>query len=104
MKDFIDLQGASGATYRFRLCPDGASHQPIAGNYVCVRAKGAVFEIISLGETFDLSESRSALPKKGRAATTHVYTRFNVARTRRFAEHEDLVARYPEGAALTPAA
>jgi hypothetical protein len=94
VKAFIDLQGASGACYRFRLWPDGASHPPIAGNYVCVRAQGGDVEILSVGETLDLSELRKGLPRKVREATTHVYTRLNVARATRCAEHEDLKARH----------
>src|SRR5689334_20403249 len=92
MKDFIDLRGASGAAYRFRLWPDGAHHPPIAGNYVCVRAEGADFEIASVGETLDLSELKKVLPKKVRESTTHIYTRLNVARATRCAEHDDLMA------------
>lgn len=94
MKDFIDLQGASGAAYRFRLWPVGTSHQPIAGNYVCVHADGADVEVLGVGETLDLSGLRGALPKKLRESTTHIYTRLNVARTTRCAEHEDLMARH----------
>lgn len=93
MKDFIDFQGASGASYRFRLWPEGAPHQPIAGNYVCVRASGDGFAVVSVGETLDLSGLRQALPKRVREATTHIYTRLNVARAVRTAEHEDLLAR-----------
>jgi|SRR6185437_2179301 len=94
MKPFIDLQGASGATYRFRLWEPGAPHQPIAGNYVCVRAEKAGYSIVSVGETLDLSQLRAKLPKRVRDATTHVYTRLNVARAIRTAEHEDLTARH----------
>ncbi len=104
MRDFIDLHGASGAAYRFRLWPDEANHLPIAGNYACVRAEGASFEVVSVGETIDLSELRKALPKKVREATTHVYTRLNVARASRCAEHEDLIAARPGRSARAPAA
>ena len=105
MKDFIDLQGASGAAYRFRLWPAGADHQPIAGNYVCVRAGDDTgFEVVSIGETLDLSQVRAALPKKVRDATTHIYTRLNVARAVRCAEHEDLMARGSPARSRTPAA
>jgi hypothetical protein len=93
MKDFIELQGASGAVYRFRLWPSGADHQPIAGNYVCVRADGDNVQVVHVGETIDLSELRKTLPKKVRDATTQVYTRLNVARAIRHAEHDDLMAR-----------
>jgi hypothetical protein len=103
MKDFIDLRGASGAAYRFRLWPDGAHHPPIAGNYVCVRADGADdYEIASVGETLDLSELRKALPKKVRETTTHIYTRLNVARVTRCAEHDDLMAQQQQVRRRTP--
>jgi len=104
MKDFIDLRGASGAAYLLRLWPDGAHHPPIAGNYVCVRADGAEFEIASVGETLDLSEVRKALPKKVRETTTHIYTRLNVARVTRCAEHDDLMACQPQAHRRAPAA
>ena len=94
MKDFIDLEGASGAKYRFRLWPEGAPHQPIAGNYVCVRADGEGFTVLKIGETLDLSQVRHELPKRTRDAMTHLYTRLNVARAVRCAEHEDLAARH----------
>jgi hypothetical protein len=94
MKAFIDLEGASGATYRFRLWEAGAPHQPIAGNYVCVRSEGDTYAIVSVGETMDLSRLREGLSKRVRETTTHVYTRLNVARAIRCAEHEDLSARH----------
>lgn len=103
-RDFIDLQGASGAAYRFRLWPAGADHQPIAGNYACVRVDGADFEVISVGETLDLSGVPDALSRKVREATTHIYTRLNVARATRCAEHEDLVARHQPRRTRAPAA
>jgi hypothetical protein len=94
MREFIDLQGASGAAYRFRLWPADAPHQPIAGNYVCVRAERDGYEIVSVGETLDLSQVRGKLTKRVRDATTQIYTRLNVARAIRTAEHEDLLARH----------
>jgi hypothetical protein len=94
MKTFIDLEGASGATYRFRLWEAGAPHQPIAGNYVCVRADKGGYAIVGIGETLDLSRLREKLPKRVRETSTHVYTRLNVARANREAEHADLMARH----------
>jgi hypothetical protein len=95
MKDFIDLQGASGATYRFRLWPTGAAHLPIAGNYVCAQAAGDGYAVVAVGECMDLSRLRDELPKRLREASLHIYTRLNVARATRSAEHEDLAARHP---------
>lgn len=95
MKDFIDLQGASGATYRFRLWPEDAPHQPIAGNYACVREDGDKVTVLAVGETIDLSHAPRELPKALREKTTHLFTRLNVARASRVAEHEDLAGRFP---------
>ena len=104
MREFIDLQGASGATYRFRLWPDGAAHQPIAGNYICVRADGDAYQVLSVGESLDLSQVREKLPKRLKETATSVYTRLNVARAIRCAEHEDLLARHGSARARAPAA
>jgi hypothetical protein len=98
MKDFIDLEGASGASYRFRLWPEGAPHQPIAGNYVCVRPdsdRTGGYAVAHVGETTDLSRARLEMPKALRAPGVFVYTRLNVSRAIRTAEHEDLAARHP---------
>jgi hypothetical protein len=92
-REIVDLEGASGSAYRFRLWPEGAAHQPIAGNYVCVRTEGRRYAIVHIGETLDLSLVRDQLPKRIRDAATHIYTRLNVARTTRCAEHEDLMLR-----------
>jgi hypothetical protein len=104
MKDFIDLQGASGATYRFRLWAEGAPHLPIAGNYLCARESGDGYAVIGVGECMDLSQVRDQLPKRLREATTHIYTRLNVARATRSAEHEDLAARHPSARSRATAA
>lgn len=94
MNDFIDLKGASGASYRFRLWPEGAAHQPIAGNFALVKEDGDSFTIVGVGETLDLSQLRLELPKAATRNVTHIYTRLNVARAIRVAEHEDLTASY----------
>jgi hypothetical protein len=97
MKEFIDLQGASGAAYRFRLWPEGRGHQPIAGNYVCVRANPSApggYAVAHVGECMDLSRIHAELPKHLRGGEVQVYTRLNVARALRTAEHEDLLAQH----------
>ncbi|MFI4967058.1 MAG: hypothetical protein ACHP9T_17035, partial [Caulobacterales bacterium] len=63
MNAFIDLQGASGATYRFRLWTEGSSHLPIAGNYVFVREATQGFKVVLAGLTNDLSTCRAELGK-----------------------------------------
>ena len=94
MQDFIDLQGASGASYRFRRRAEGASHLPMAGNYVLVQEASAGFKVLTVGASIDLSLTRP--PGKVRAGRRpiHLFTRLNVARTVRVFEHQDLVERY----------
>lgn len=94
MHDFIDLRGASGADYRFRVWRDGASHLPVAGNFVIVKAgaENEAVTVLMVGVTNDLSRARLDLAKVAERGATHVYTRLNVARTVRTAEHQDLVA------------
>lgn len=98
MKDFIDLQGASGASYRFRLWPEGAAHQPIAGNFALVKTDGDNCTVVSVGESLDLSRLRLDLAKNTLKAGMEVYTRLNVARAARDAEHADLASRYKTAA------
>jgi hypothetical protein len=95
MKDFIDLKGASGAHYRFRLWPEGSPHLPTGGNYVYLREEeNAGFTVLVVGETNDLSKARADWPKATRRGATHVFTRLNVSRAIRNAEHQDILAQY----------
>ena len=94
MKDFLDLKGASGATYRFRVWPEKAAHLPVAGNYVFLKETPDGFKVLLVGATNNLSLARTEWSKVTRLGATHVFTRLNVARAMRTAEHEDLVAGY----------
>lgn len=94
MNEFIDLHGASGRAYRFRLWREGEAHQPIAGNYVFVGATEQGAEVYGVGVTNDLSAARRALARLKRSGAPQIYTRLNVSRTARETEHQDLVAHY----------
>jgi hypothetical protein len=94
MKDFIDLEGASGAQYRFRLWREGTPHLPIAGNYVFVRPEGDGVKVLAVGECNDLSLVLSRWSKATRRGATHAFTRLNVSRGVRTAEFEDLAANH----------
>ncbi|HZZ31334.1 MAG TPA: hypothetical protein VFE10_05000 [Phenylobacterium sp.] len=94
MQDFIDLQGASGASYRFRLRPDGASQVPTAGNFVLVQESASGFKVLTVGVALDLSRLRPPGPARAGRRQSHLFTRLNVARAVRSSEHEDLVAGY----------
>ncbi|HEX4709605.1 hypothetical protein [Phenylobacterium sp.] len=94
MQDFIDLQGASGASYRFRRRAEGASHLPSAGNYVLVQETSDGFKVLTVGAALDLSLLRPpGQPRAGRRSR-HLFTRLNIVRAVRSMEHEDLVASY----------
>jgi len=95
MREFIDITGVSGATYRFRLWPENAPHEPIGGSYLFVRAGDEVVEVLVIGVTNDLSRARSTFPKAEKRGATHVFTRLNVARSLRDAEHQDILAAHP---------
>ncbi|HEX4709443.1 hypothetical protein [Phenylobacterium sp.] len=94
MKDFIDLEGASGALYRFRLWREGAAHLPMAGNYVFVRPEDESVKVLAVGECNDLSQVLSRWSNGTRRGATHAFTRLNVSRGVRMAEFEDLAANH----------
>jgi hypothetical protein len=95
MREFVDLRGASGTLYRFRLWPEGGAHPPIAGNYIVLREEESGLQILLAGISSDLSkaggEARRTLAKDPAA---RLYTRLNVARAVRCSEHEDIVAEH----------
>jgi hypothetical protein len=97
MKTFIDLEGASGRIYRFRLWPEGDPHQPIAGNYAYIREEAEGLQVVGIGATNDLGGARQPLERLKRLQGARVYTRLNVSRRAREAEHQDLLARYGPG-------
>lgn len=103
MMDFIDLEGASGAQYRFRVWQQGAPHLPMGGNYVYVREEPTGFTVLVVGESNDLSQARSEWPAAVRRGATHVFTRLNVSRAIRTAEHQDLAARHQARRVSEPA-
>jgi hypothetical protein len=95
MREFVDLRGASGTFYRFRLWPEGGVHPPIAGNYIVLREEANGLKVLLAGMTSDLSqapvECRKTLSKDPSA---RLFTRLNVARALRSSEHEDIVAEH----------
>jgi len=95
VREFVDLQGASGASYRFRLAPGGEVNTPMAGNYACVRDEKASFTVLSVGATNNLSGAATDLK---RAVAEHgaaeLFTRLNVSASVREAEQQDISAYY----------
>jgi hypothetical protein len=95
MNDFIDLEAASGAQLRFRIWPDGSAHLPVAGNFVLLRANPDGPDVLVVGATNDLSGAPALCGKAAAGEGLHLFTRLNISRNLRLAEHEDLAARYP---------
>lgn len=93
MKDFVELTGASGASYRFRRMTDGEAQQRIAGNYAVLKVRAAGFSVKFVGATNDLSQARAECPPEVLKGA-HLYVRLNVPRGPREAEQADLEANY----------
>ena len=92
MKSLIDLAGASGASYRYRLAEGDEPKTPMAGNYAYVRATTKGPRVLLVGETTNLSSGAKArwaeAKKKG---ATHLFYRLNVAGSTRAHELDDLL-------------
>jgi hypothetical protein len=90
VKQYIDLQGASGAVYRYKLAEDRDPRTTIAGNFVFIDAQGTV---IYAGEANNLHGAANRFPE---AALKHkaefLYTRLNVSGASRSDELQDIVA------------
>jgi hypothetical protein len=98
--DFIDIPGASGTAYRFRRWPSSGAHPPIAGNFAIVAERTQ--KILAVGVVDDLSRAREELEALPRRAT--LYTRLNVARRLREAEHADLALKHADANRISPGA
>lgn len=93
MKDLLDIEGASGVLYRFRLHDTDRELPATAGNYVFVR--GDTSQVIGCGESQSLMNAKAPWTQ---AVAEHgaekLYLRLNVARASRIGEHEDIVAKH----------
>jgi hypothetical protein len=90
VKPYIELKGASGAVYRYKLAEDADPRTTIAGNFVYLDEVGTV---LFAGETNNLvgaNERWSEAVKRHHAKT--LYTRLNVSGASRSEEHADIVA------------
>ena len=90
--DFLDVPGASGATYRFRHAKL-AELPATAGNVVVVAGTPARPRYLACGAARGLSAAAPALEALlGGTRGARLYIRLNVARGVRQAEHADIVA------------
>lgn len=95
MKPYIDLQGASGAVYRYKLAEDRDPRTTIAGNFVFLDATGTV---VYAGEANNLHGAANRFPEAAmKHKAEYLYTRLNVSGASRSDELQDILA------ALNPA-
>ena len=90
--DFLDVPGASGTQYRFRLARVG--ELPVtAGNLVAVTGAPARRRFLLCAAARSLNRAAPAVDAALREAPgAKVFIRLNVARAVRQAEHADIVA------------
>ncbi|PVM84116.1 hypothetical protein DDF62_24280 [Caulobacter radicis] len=90
MKPYIDLKGASGAVYRYKLAEDRDPRTTIAGNYLYVNAEGVV---VFAGEANNLHDSTRGFSEAAdKHGAEHLYIRLNVSGAARADELADLLA------------
>lgn len=89
MKPYIDLQGASGAVYRYKLAEDRDPRTTIAGNFVFIDAAGTV---VYAGEANNLHGAGARFPEGAQKhKAEYLYTRLNVSGASRTDELQDLL-------------
>ena len=95
MQNFIDLAGASGATYRFQRVDDLTNLPAIAGNFVYVKGDGPKMVVLCCGADETLLRAASRWPDAQQShGAKAIYVRKNVSWKVRASEHEDIVERH----------
>lgn len=94
--DFLDLSGASGAVYRFRLWAGGGSHPRVPGNFVHLARAGGRWRVLHIGLSHDLARTCLEWDREPAAqrAGRRLATRLNVSGAIRRAEDADLQAKH----------
>jgi uncharacterized protein with von Willebrand factor type A (vWA) domain len=95
MQSFIDLEGASGATYRFQRVDDVALLPAIAGNFAYVQEGGPKPLVVCCGTDDTLLKAAASLPAAQQThKATAIYIRRNVSWRVRASEHADIVNKH----------
>lgn len=95
MQHFIDLEGASGATYRFHRVDDLSSLPAIAGNFAYVKGDGPKPVVVCCGTDETLLNAGARWPAAQQAhQATALYVRRNVSWKVRAHEHDDIVKKH----------
>ena len=95
MQSFIDLEGASGATYRFHRVNDLSNLPAIAGNFAYVQGDGPRPLLVCCGTDETLLKAAARWPSAQQThQATAIYVRRNVSWRVRASEHEDIVSKH----------
>ena len=94
LQDFVDVVGASGATYRFMRLKDGRPLSPMGGNYLYARYTADRFEMIFTGEAQNLMQDARARWDEAvrRFQVAEMFSRLNISERVRQLELADIVA------------
>jgi hypothetical protein len=108
VRDYVDVPGASGTTYRFLRLKDGRPLSPMGGNYLYGRFTGERFEMVLAGEAQNLlREARERWDEAfERYQVSELYSRLNISERVRLMELADIVeaSRPPMNCAAEPEA
>ena len=93
MKDYVDVTGACGATYRFMRLKEGRPLSPMGGNFLYCRFTGDNCEVIYAGEVQNLlKDARERWNEASqRYQVSDLYSRLNISERVRQLEHADIV-------------
>ncbi len=93
MRDYVDIRGASGTTYRFLRLKDGRPLSPMGGNYIYVRFTGEALNMILAGEAQNLlKDARDRWNEASeRYQVTELFSRLNISERVRLLELADIV-------------
>jgi len=95
MQSFIDLEGASGVTYRFHRIDDPSNLPAIAGNFAYVQGDGPTPVLVCCGTDETLLKAAVRWPAAQQSHhATAIYVRKNVSWKIRAVEHDDIVKRH----------
>lgn len=98
MRDYVDVIGASGVTYRFMRLKDGRPLSPMGGNFLYCRFTGDSCELIYAGEVQNLLKDARERWNEAyqRYQVSDLYSRLNISERVRQLEHADIIdANHP---------
>jgi hypothetical protein len=96
VRDYVDIVGASGATYRFMRLKDGRPLSPMGGNFLYGRYTGDKFEIVYAGEVQNLlKDARDRWSEaQQRYQVSDLYSRLNISERVRQLELADIAGAH----------